>query len=293
MIAGVEARSQARVGRLQRRPVEGKTPRGWRALAASWAAAVVFHAGLFAAAATLTSVLVRKHAATPDLAPVRLALGGTGAAGHDPLPVGREAIASRRPAVPDLPAGEIETGEPPRVSGAEELLAGPPPGLERASGDDPMAGHVPEHAGHGRPGAARGARWGSGESAGTPAGDEAAAGNGNSAANAPTGGGAGGPAESASSGEGGDGWARRRGGRLPAYPSAARRRGWEGTATLALEIAADGSVSAVRVSASSGHSLLDQAAEDAAWTWTFAPALRDGQAQASRVTMPVTFRLTD
>ena len=259
-------------------------------VASSWVAAAVFHAALLGAAALLTSVYVQRHATVPDLAPVRLALGGTGAAGQDALPNGREPVASRRPAIPDLPPGEIESVEPPRVSGAEFLVAGPPPSDERASGEDPMSGQVPEHAGHGRPGAPRGVRWGSGE-AGTSS--ETVAGGGSAPVNAQAGSGAGGPGETASSGDGGDGWARRRGGRLPSYPALARRRGWEGTATLSLDVAADGSVSAVRVADSSGHRLLDESAEEAAWTWTFAPALRDGKPEASRVTMPVTYRLTD
>jgi outer membrane biosynthesis protein TonB len=39
--------------------------------------------------------------------------------------------------------------------------------------------------------------------------------------------------------------------------------------------------------------MLDEAAEEAAWSWTFEPALEAGQAVASKLSMPVTFRLTD
>ena len=283
MIAGVEKRSETRVN--PKRVPPPPPPRGWRALSASWAAAGLLHVALLAVAATLTSVLARPSARQPALIlPFRLALGGTGAAAHDPLPGGRESVASRRPAVPDLPPGEIDSGEPPRVSGDADLLAGPPPGHDRARGEDLMAGHVPEHAGHGRAGASRGARWGGDEGSGSSGGTEAASGGAAASASSQTG---------SAPGDGGDGWARRRGGRLPAYPAVARRRGWEGTATLTLDIAADGTVSAVRVAESSGHSLLDESAEEAALTWTFAPALRDGRPEASRVTMPVTFRLTD
>jgi protein TonB len=49
----------------------------------------------------------------------------------------------------------------------------------------------------------------------------------------------------------------------------------------------------VRVAESSGHVSLDDAATEAAWTWTFRPATRAGEPVAARYAMPVTFRLED
>lgn len=44
------------------------------------------------------------------------------------------------------------------------------------------------------------------------------------------------------------------------YPAAARRNGWEGTTVVALEVAADGTLTEVRVHRSSGYRVLDEAA---------------------------------
>ncbi|MBN2049807.1 MAG: energy transducer TonB [Spirochaetales bacterium] len=59
---------------------------------------------------------------------------------------------------------------------------------------------------------------------------------------------------------------------LPAYPAAARRFGYQGTVTLAITVAADGSVSSAEVLASSGHSLLDMEAQNTVRKkWSFHP----------------------
>lgn len=55
----------------------------------------------------------------------------------------------------------------------------------------------------------------------------------------------------------------------PEYPAAARRNGIEGTTLLALRIDLSGSVTDVRVVASSGSALLDEAAIGAARRWRF------------------------
>jgi protein TonB len=78
----------------------------------------------------------------------------------------------------------------------------------------------------------------------------------------------------------------------PVYPREARARGLEGVATLRVTIEVDGTVSATAVERSSGHVLLDQAAEDAARGWRFTPALADGVPVRQTVRIPVTFRLT-
>jgi TonB family protein len=58
----------------------------------------------------------------------------------------------------------------------------------------------------------------------------------------------------------------------PEYPLLARQRGWQGSVTLHLELLADGTVGEVEVAQSSGYSVLDTAAQEAAKTWTHAPA---------------------
>jgi len=77
------------------------------------------------------------------------------------------------------------------------------------------------------------------------------------------------------------------------YPDRARRRGLEGTVVLRLRVAADGTVERVEVATSSGHEILDRAAEEAAPKWRYEPALRDGVAIAYDVRQPVEFTLGD
>lgn len=56
----------------------------------------------------------------------------------------------------------------------------------------------------------------------------------------------------------------------PDYPPVARRRGWQGTVVLALEVDAAGAVVRVEVRGSSGHAVLDAAAVAAVRDWRFA-----------------------
>src|SRR5215470_7435622 len=62
----------------------------------------------------------------------------------------------------------------------------------------------------------------------------------------------------------------------PAYPEVARHNGWEGTVTLRLELLADGTVGDVQVGRSSGHDVLDTAAQEAAKTWKHMPPTQEG-----------------
>jgi TonB family protein len=64
----------------------------------------------------------------------------------------------------------------------------------------------------------------------------------------------------------------------PAYPEEARQQGWEGTVTLHLELRADGTVGDVQVARSSGHEVLDTAAQETAKTWKHTPAPPGGGA---------------
>jgi protein TonB len=78
----------------------------------------------------------------------------------------------------------------------------------------------------------------------------------------------------------------------PPYPVPARRAGMEGNVTLRLTVLADGHVGQAEVAVSSGHALLDEAAQ--AWIvghWAYKPALKDGAPAVSHATALVTFSL--
>jgi protein TonB len=79
----------------------------------------------------------------------------------------------------------------------------------------------------------------------------------------------------------------------PVYPRLARERGQEGTVLLEVEVLASGRCGTVRVLASSGHDLLDEAARRAIGGWVFRPARRWQQPIAFWVEIPITFRLID
>jgi TonB family protein len=64
----------------------------------------------------------------------------------------------------------------------------------------------------------------------------------------------------------------------PAYPEEARQQGWEGTVTLHLELRADGTVGDVQVARSSGHEVLDTAAQETAKTWKHTTVSPEGGA---------------
>lgn len=63
----------------------------------------------------------------------------------------------------------------------------------------------------------------------------------------------------------------------PQYPLASRRLKEEGTVVLLLRVGPDGKVADIRVSRSSGHDRLDNAALSAVKKWRWAPTLRGGQ----------------
>ena len=78
----------------------------------------------------------------------------------------------------------------------------------------------------------------------------------------------------------------------PAYPSAPRRLGVQGTTMLRVHVLADGRIGDVLVEHSAGHPDLDQAAMEAVRRWRFEPARRGADAVAMWVLLPVEFRLT-
>lgn len=77
------------------------------------------------------------------------------------------------------------------------------------------------------------------------------------------------------------------------FPPNALRRGLQGTTLLAVEIDRDGQVTSVAVARSSGHELLDRAAIEVVRTWTFTPATDDGRPVASRLELPIRFRIDE
>jgi len=77
----------------------------------------------------------------------------------------------------------------------------------------------------------------------------------------------------------------------PKYPPEENRRGIEGTTILIVSIDANGGVLDVEVERSSGNRNLDRAAVAAAKRWRFNAEVRDGKKIASRVRVPVEFKL--
>lgn len=77
----------------------------------------------------------------------------------------------------------------------------------------------------------------------------------------------------------------------PLYPSMSRRLGEEGTVSLRVRVAADGTASEVALSQSSGFPHLDAAAREAVQRWRFVPARRGDEAIESWVGVPVVFAL--
>jgi protein TonB len=78
---------------------------------------------------------------------------------------------------------------------------------------------------------------------------------------------------------------------LPRYPSSARRRGFEGTVTLLVQVSEKGNVTDLDVDRSSGYKSLDRRAVETVKDWKFEPGRINGEAAAMKVKIPVTFRL--
>lgn len=72
---------------------------------------------------------------------------------------------------------------------------------------------------------------------------------------------------------------------IPGYPEEARKNGWEGVVHLEIFLDPEGKAERVKLLSTSGHSILDVAALEAAQKWVF-PKL-----SKSWVTVPVEFRL--
>ncbi|HEV2169605.1 MAG TPA: energy transducer TonB, partial [Candidatus Binatus sp.] len=80
----------------------------------------------------------------------------------------------------------------------------------------------------------------------------------------------------------------------PLYPVSARRRAQQGTVTVRVLIAADGSVERAELAESSGFVALDDTALATVRSrWRFVPARRDGVAIESWVLVPIRFALVE
>jgi periplasmic protein TonB len=77
----------------------------------------------------------------------------------------------------------------------------------------------------------------------------------------------------------------------PRYPEEARQAKQEGVVVLVARVAPSGTADAVSVKASSGYSLLDDAALKAVQKWKFKPAKVGKMPVASQVEIPVRFQL--
>lgn len=85
---------------------------------------------------------------------------------------------------------------------------------------------------------------------------------------------------------------RYRDNRPPAYPSAARQRGWEGDLLIAAEVRSDGRIGTARIKRSSGYASLDDSALEAVRAWRFEPARRMGSPVDAWVEIPIRFKLS-
>lgn len=77
----------------------------------------------------------------------------------------------------------------------------------------------------------------------------------------------------------------------PPYPAPSRRFGEEGTVVLRVELDEAGRVALARISSSSGHARLDEAALTAVKTWRCTPATHNGQPVRTVALQPFKFVL--
>lgn len=77
----------------------------------------------------------------------------------------------------------------------------------------------------------------------------------------------------------------------PRYPLVARRRGWQGTVTLTIEMLSDGTIGTIKVATSSGYPALDAAAQKAVRKWRHRPLQRNGMPITRQANLPIHFRL--
>lgn len=231
---------------------------------------------LSAAAHALVVALLALRPApeTPDrlVRFIPIALVGRPGGGSGPAPSAEpEAAPAPAPTPPPPPQAPAKTEAPkkpvapapPKQAIVRHQKKSPPPRPERAPA----------------------AEGGAGEQAAATSGAAGAAGGGNGAGNG-TGG----------NGTGGDGtggaYAAYGVNPLPPYPARARRLGIEGRVLLDVLVRADGRAGEVRVKESSGNHMLDESAVSTVRArWRFVPARQEGRPVASRVTVPIRFKL--
>jgi protein TonB len=79
----------------------------------------------------------------------------------------------------------------------------------------------------------------------------------------------------------------------PTYPKRARKRGYEGTVVLLVLVNRQGRVEELHVDRTSGHAMLDRAAQGAVKRWLFEPGRQGNKKMAMWVKVPVTFKLDE
>lgn len=79
----------------------------------------------------------------------------------------------------------------------------------------------------------------------------------------------------------------------PDYPAMAKRRFLEGKVILKVEVLASGQPGRINVEISSGHSILDESAQETVQHWRFVPAKRGDKAVDSWVKVPIVFKLSN
>lgn len=77
----------------------------------------------------------------------------------------------------------------------------------------------------------------------------------------------------------------------PVYPQLALRRLWEGKVELLIAVTEEGRAASVKVTRSSGHAVLDDAAVETVRTWKFMPAKRGDTPVAGSATQVIDFKL--
>lgn len=77
----------------------------------------------------------------------------------------------------------------------------------------------------------------------------------------------------------------------PIYPPQARRRGIEGKVILQVSVSPEGQVLHIHIHQSSGHSSLDEAAQNSVMNWRFIPAQQGDTPISASVRVPIIFKL--
>jgi TonB family protein len=77
----------------------------------------------------------------------------------------------------------------------------------------------------------------------------------------------------------------------PTFSEEARKKGWQGTVLVRVIISEHGSTQQFHLAESSGFSQLDEAAIACLRGWQFSPALKEGRPVASKIVIPITFKL--